>query len=123
MNTILQKSVLLKSLISLNNFDFICLSKSYLDSTTSSDDKNLCLDGYKLIRTGHPKNIKQDGSCICYSETLPVKIIQLNYLLECLVCEINYDNNKIFIVTLYRSPSQSTDEFDKFLRGFEDVIV
>ena len=94
MNTILQKSLLLKPLISLNNFDFICLSKSYLDSTTSSDDKNLCLDGYKLIRTGHPKNIKQGGSCIYYSETLPVKIIQLNYLLECLVCEINYDNNK-----------------------------
>ena len=46
----------------------------------------------------------------------------MNYLLERLVCEINYDNKKIFIVTLYRSPSQTTDEFDEFLRGFEDVI-
>ena len=50
---------------------------------------------------------------------MPVKIIQINYLPECLVWKINYDNKKIFIVTLYRSPSQTTDEF---LRGIEGVI-
>ena len=88
----------------------------------SSVDKNLCLDGYKLIHADHPKIIKQGGVCIYYRETLPVKIIQLSYVPECLVCEINYNKKKIFIVTLYRSPSQSTDEFDEFLRGFEDVI-
>ena len=100
----------------------MCLSDSYLDSTILSDDKNLCLDGYKLIRADHPKNIKRGGVCIYYRETLPLKIIQINYLPECLVCEINYDNKKIFIVTLYRSPSQTTDEFDEFLQGFEGVI-
>ena len=47
----------------------------------------------------------------------------LSYFLpECLVCEINYDKKKIFIVTLYRSPSQTTNEFDEYLRGFEGVI-
>ena len=35
---------------------------------------------------------------------------------------MNYNKKNIFIVTLYRSPSQSTDEFDEFLRGLEDVI-
>ena len=112
----------LKAFNKTKNFDFICLSESYLDSTLSSDDKNLCLNGYKLIRADHPKNLKQGGVCIYYRETLPVKTIQLNYLPECLVCEINYDNKKIFFVTLYRSPSQSNDEFDEFLRGFEGVI-
>ena len=58
---------------------------------------------------------------MCYRKTLPVKIIQLNYLPECLVCKINY-NKKIFIVTLYHSPSQSTNKFDEFLRSFEDLI-
>ena len=38
------------------------------------------------------------------------------------VCEINYKKKKIFIVTLYRSPSQSFHEFDEFLRGFEDAV-
>ena len=87
-----------------------------------SDDKNLCLDDYKLIHANHPKDIKQGGACIYYREILPVKIIQLSYLPECLVCEINYDNKKISIVTLYRSPSQSTDESDEFLCGFEGII-
>ena len=112
----------IKAFNTTKNFDFVCLSESYLDSDISSVDKNLCLDGNKLIRADHPKNIKQGGVCIYYRETLPVKIIQLSYVPECLVCEINYKKKKIFIVTLYRSPSQSTDEFDEFLRGFEDVI-
>ena len=38
------------------------------------------------------------------------------------VCEINYDNKKIFIVNLDWSLSQSIDEYDEFLRGFEGVI-
>ena len=112
----------IKAFNTTKNFDFICLSESYLDSTISSVDKNLRLDGYILIRAANPKNIKQGGVCIYYRETLPLKIIQLNYLPEYLVCEISYNDKKIFIVALYRSPSQSTDEFDEFLRGFEDVI-
>ena len=65
-------------------FDFVCLSEPYLNSTISSVDKNLCLDDYKLTRADHPRNIKQGGVCIYYKETLPVKLIQLNYLPECL---------------------------------------
>ena len=102
--------------------NFICLSESYLDSTISSDDNSLSLDGYNLIRADHPNNIKQGGVCIYYRETLPVKTVQINYLPECLVCEVNYKNKKIFIVTLHRSASQNDDEFDEFLRSFECVI-
>ena len=40
--------------------------ESYLDSTISSDDNNICLDGYKLIRADHPKSIKHGGACIYY---------------------------------------------------------
>ena len=118
----MQKSVLLKFFNTTESFDFICLSDSYLNSTILSNDQNLCLDSYKLICSDHPKNIKQGGVCIYYREILPVKVIQINYLSECLVCEINYDNKNIFIVTLYRSASQTTDEFDEFLGGFQDVI-
>ena len=96
----------LKAFNTTKKFDFICLSESYLDSTISSDDKNLGLDDYKLIRPNHAKKIKQDRVFIYYRETMLVKIIQLNYLSECLVCQINYDNKKIFIVTSYRYPSQ-----------------
>ena len=56
----------LKAFNTTKNFDFICLWESYLDSIISSDDKNLCLDGYKLIRADHHKNIQQGGVCIYY---------------------------------------------------------
>ena len=70
----------LKAFNTTKKLDFICLSESYLDSTISSDGKILCLDGYKLIRADHPKNIKQERVFIYYRETLPLKIIQINYL-------------------------------------------
>ena len=41
---------------------------------------------------------------------------------ECLVCEGNYQNKKIFVVTLHWSPCQNDDKFDEFLRSFESVI-
>ena len=82
----------IKAFNTTKNFDFMYLSEPYLDSPISSVDKNLCLDGCKLIRADRPKNIKQGVVCIYYRETLPVKIIQLNYLPESLVCEINYND-------------------------------
>ena len=104
----------LKAFKVTEKFDFTCLSESYLDSTISSDDSSLSLDGYNLIRADHPKNIKQGGVCIYYRETLPVKTVQINCLHECLVCEVN--------LHLYRSPSQNDYEFDEFPRSFECVI-
>ena len=63
----------LKAFNAIEKFDFVCQSESYLDSTVSSDDISLSLDGYNLIRAYYPKNIKQGGVCIYYSEILPVK--------------------------------------------------
>lgn len=54
--------------------------------------------------------------------TLQVKTFQINHLPQCLVWEVNYENKKIFIVTLYWSPSQTDDECDGFLRSLESVI-
>ena len=44
-----------------------------------------------------------------------------NIMTRIAVCEISFKKKKIFIVTLYRCPSQSFHEFDEFLRGFEDA--
>ena len=112
----------LKAFNTTKNFDFILLSESYLDSTISSDDSSLSLDGYNLICADHPKIIKQGRVWIYYRETILVITIQINFLPECLLCEFNYENKKIFTVTLYRSLSQNDDEFDEFLRSFESVI-
>ena len=79
----------------------------------------LSLDGYSLIHADRPKKIKQGGVCIYYRETFPIKTIQVNYLSECLVRKVNYESKNLFIVTLYRSPSQTDGEL---LRRFKSVI-
>ena len=75
-----------------------------------------------MIRADNPKNIKLGGVCIYYRETIPVKTIRINDLPECLVCEVNYENKKFFIVALYQSPNQNNDEFNEFLGSFENII-
>ena len=39
----------------------ICLIESYLDSYASSDNDNLCIKDYKLLRADHPGNVKTGG--------------------------------------------------------------
>ena len=49
--------------------DFICTSETYLDLTISSDNNNLNISGYNLIRADHPSNSKRGGVCIYYKES------------------------------------------------------
>ena len=52
----------LKAYISMYKYDCICLSETYLDSTTP--DNLLEIDGYNLVRADHPNNIKRGGVTI-----------------------------------------------------------
>ena len=49
----------LKAYTSIYKHDFICLSETYLDS--SIPDSLLEIDGYDLIRSGHPNDIERGG--------------------------------------------------------------
>ena len=101
-------------------YDCICLSETYLDSTTP--DNLLKIDGYNLVRADHPDNIKRGGVCIYYKESLPVRVISLPYLKEGLVLEMNDNNKKMIVSVIYRSPSQNNREFDSFLLNFEQLL-
>ena len=48
------KVSLLKAYIATYNYDVICLSVTYLDSSILSDDNNLEILGYDLVRADHP---------------------------------------------------------------------
>ena len=107
-----------------HNIDIICLSETFLDSSYSSDDQRLQLSGYSLIRADHPRDLKRGGVCIFYKEHLPLICKpNLTCLDECLVCELKIGNKKCFITVLYRSPSQSLEEFERFKTGLESTIL
>ena len=101
-------------------YDFVCLSETYLDSSTPNG--LLEIDGYNLVGADHPNNMKRGGVCIYYKESLPVRVISLPYLKEALLLEMTYNNKKVIVSGIYRSPSQNNSEFDLFLSNFEKLL-
>ena len=97
------KISLLKTYIATHKLDAICLSETCLDSSISNDDDNLEIPGYDLYRADHPSNTKRDGVCIYYRNSLPLKILGIQYLYECINFEIrgkevNYVDLDLYIV-------------------------
>ena len=80
------------------------------------------MEGYYLIRSVHPGNTDRDGVCIYYKESLAVRVVNITSLTGCLICEVTMQNKKGYAVVVYRSPSQSTSEFESFLSGLEDLL-
>ena len=66
---------------------------------------------------------KRGGVCAYIRESLPVRCLSNAYLQECLILEISINNKKGYVVSLYRSPSQTPDEFDSFINNFEKLII
>ena len=51
------KVSLLRAYVAIKKFNVVCLSETYLDSL--SDDDNLNIPGYNVIRADHPPNTKK----------------------------------------------------------------
>ena len=118
-----EKINLLEAYNTIKKFYVICLSESYLDSSIASDNDNLNIKCYKLYRTDHPINGKRGGVCAYIRESLTVRCLSNAYLQECLILEISINNKTSYVVSLYRSPSQTPDEFDSFINDFEKLII
>ena len=113
------KLFVLKAYIAIHKFDIICLSETYLDSSTTSDDDDLAISGYNLIRFDHPSNNKCGGICIYYKNFLPLQVLSIQYLQECINFELNIGGKICNFLSLYRSPSQTQDEFETFIDNLE----
>ena len=102
-----------------HNFDMICLFETYLGSSYEEYDTRLNLKDSTLIIADNPHNCKRGGVSIYFKEHLAVRPVSLLNLDECLVLEINIANGKGFVISLYRLPNQSKDEFHL---NFEQLI-
>ena len=81
------------------------------------------INRYSLLRADHPNNIKRAGVCIYFKESLPlIRRNDLTNLKDCLVTEINVNNEKCFFTCLYRSPSQNHDELEHFCTNFDLLL-
>ena len=116
------KVSLLGGYISLHNFDVVCISETYLDSTTALDDENLEIAGYNLLRADHACNSNRGGVCFYYKSSLALRLIDVHYLQECLIFEILISGKSYNFISLYRSPSQSSDSFEEFADNLQSLI-
>ena len=66
------KVFLLKAYVAIHKFDIVCLLETYLDSSIPTNNVNLDIDGYNLVRSDHPSNTKRGGVCIYYKNHLPL---------------------------------------------------
>ena len=57
-----------------------------------------------------------------FRKLLPVRCLSNACLEECLVLESSI-NKKGYVVSLYRSPSQTLDEFDSFINNLEKFVI
>ena len=92
------KLPLTKTFITAYNFDILCLSETFLDSTITHNDENINFSGYSLLRVDHPNKIKRGGVWMYFKESLPlIRRSDLSNMKEYLVTEINVSNEKCFL--------------------------
>ena len=101
----------------------ICLSESYLDSSVSSNNQNLHIKDYKLVSDDHPGNVKRGGVWIYFKKSLPVSCLPNPYLKQCLIFEVSINNKRGYAVSMYRSLSQTSNDFNSFITKLEKLVV
>ena len=92
------KVSLLQALPVTPDYNIICLSETFLDSSISNDDEGINIKGYNLLWADHPSNKRIGGICMYYKEhILIIKRDDLCTLKECLVAEVRVDKKRFFL--------------------------
>ena len=117
------KISLIEAYNSVHRFDVIALSESMLNSSVNNED--IFIEGFskEVYRSDHPSNSRKGGVCLYFREALPIKRrVDLELLQEVIVAEITIARKKIFFITLYRSPSQNSEQFEEFVTNLQTTI-
>ena len=77
------------------------------------------LPRFDLIRTDYPSNTKRGAVCIYYLNFVLLKLININYLNECITFEIKLGDKISNFFSLYRSPNQSEDNSENVCNNLE----
>ena len=91
-------------------------------SDTLSNDDNLNIPGYNMSCTDHLSGNRCGGVCIYYKQPLAIKMWNIYYLHECICFDLKTGSKLCTIVSLYRSPNQSANEFDNSLNKLNQTM-
>ena len=77
---------------------------------------------YNLICSDHLSNTKCGGVCLYYKNYLQLRVLNISYLKESLNSELKIADKSCNFIALYRSPTQSQDDFETFSDNFEMAL-
>ena len=78
------------------------------------------ISSYKLIRSDHPSNNKQESVCIYHKHFfVPLRIFNVQDLQECINFEMKIGGKVSNFISFYRSTSQTLHDFETFFKNFE----
>ena len=81
--------------------------------------RKLEIAGYNLVREDHPSKRKRGGVCVYNKRSIPFRVIDVKYLQDSISFELKIRVKCCNFSCLYRSPSETQDEFETFLNYFE----
>ena len=85
------------------------------------DDIHLEIFRYSSVRADQPSNTKRGGVLLYCKSFLPIKLIDVSYLNECMSFELRVAGKVCKFLSLYRSSGQYRDEFEAFLDNFDNM--
>ena len=101
----------------------ICLLEIYLDSTIQSGIDDLEIPRCNLVCSDHPSDNKLGAVYIYYKASLPLRVIDICLLQECITFEVMIGDKQCNFVALYRSLSQYQNELDYFPKRLEMLAL
>ena len=102
------------------------------EARSKSGDDQVSLQASNLFSQGvnhhatksakQPHNLKKGGVYLYYKEQLSLRQIETPYFSQCILYTLTIQNKVGYVAVIYRSPSQSVNEFDDFLLKFEKLL-
>ena len=77
------------------------------------------IPGCNLVRCDHSTNTKCGDVCVYYKLYLPLKVLNMIHLQECINIEFSLGKKICRLISLYRSHSRNQEEFNTFLDNLE----
>ena len=99
------KVQLLKACLAVHKFDIVRLSETYLNFRFPFDDDNLHIPGYIMVKADYPANCKRWGVRIYYENYLPLKVLDIRFLLESITFDLRIGDKLCSFISLYKSPN------------------
>ena len=60
---------------------------------------------------------------VYFKESLPVNCLTYPYLKQCLIFEVSINNKRGYVVSMYHSTSETSDDFNSFTTNLEKLVV